>query len=408
MITIEQATEILKENAPVAQPQRVPLMHASGRTLMEEVKASFDSPSFNNSAMDGYAVRWQDIETVAGGLPVDVTLVGESSAGTPFNGRLQRGQAIRISTGAAVPDSADTVVPVEDTVQKDDATISILQARAKHQHIRFRGEEFARGQTILEKGALLTPARIALLASVGRDEPLIIPAPRVALCITGSELVEHNEQAVFGQVRNSNGPMLHSALERDGAHVVGEWRLGDDPQKIARALDEAAEQAGVIITTGGVSVGNHDHVRAAAQTCGFDTLFWKIRQRPGKPMFAARKGNTLLVGLPGNPVSAFMGYTHYLQPLLAFMQAQPYERPMISALLQEDAANRSNRVQLNRVTLHKGNDGHWKAQLLARQASHMPTTVAHADGYIQLDINARLKAGDRVQVYTFQKGVNFL
>ncbi len=402
MITIEQATEILKKNAALKEAVEIDLMASADHILAGDIEAPFDLPAFNNSAMDGYAVRWGDIEAAAGGLPVEVVLTGESQAGFPFAGRLQRGQAIRISTGAAVPDSADAVVPVEDCAPADGERVTILQAKKRHQHIRFKGEEFSKGMIVAKKGVRITPAYVALLASIGIDRVRVAERPAISLCITGSELVDHNNATAFGQVRNSNGPMLESALKRDGARLLNSHHLGDDPEKIKNALASAALLSDLIISTGGVSVGHHDHVRSAAEAAGFETLFWKIRQRPGKPMFAARRGNCLLIGLPGNPVSAFMGYTHYIKPLLGYMQGRPFKRQTIVARMAGGLINRSERVQLNRVVLEQ-KEGELlpTARLLSRQGSHMPTTVAHADGYIRIKINQQIEAGEQVAVFLF-------
>ncbi len=401
MITIDQATEILKKNVVRQEAETIELMAARDHILAADIEAPFDLPAFNNSAMDGYAVRWGDIEAAAGGIPVEVTLTGESQAGHPYEGRLRRGEAIRISTGAVVPDSADAVIPVEDCAPANGRRVTVLQARKRHQHIRFKGEEFTAGMVVARKGVRLTPAYVALLASIGIDRVPVATRPAVSLCITGSELVNHDDAAAFGQVRNSNGPMLESALMREGARVLNSHHLGDDPERIKNALATSALLSGLIITTGGVSVGEHDHVRAAAAAAGFETLFWKVRQRPGKPMFAARRGDCLLVGLPGNPVSAFMGYTHYIKPLLAYMQGRPFKRRTVWARMAESTINRSEREQLNRVILEEADHDLPGARLLGRQGSHMPTTVAHADGYIRIRINRQIEAGELVEVCLF-------
>jgi molybdopterin molybdotransferase len=398
MITITEASTIINENRPPRVVEQIALDQALGRYLAAGVMAVEPSPRYTNSAMDGFAVRWQDVAGIKDG-PVNLAVIGESQAGIPFAGELAAGSAIRISTGAMLPDTADTVVRVEDTTDLGNQVL-INKVSRQHQDVRFQGEEISTGDLLLPPGSGLFPPQIALLAAQGIDPVPVFARPRVALVITGTELVSGDQPAPH-QIRDSNRVMLQSAVEQAGAVVVSAGWAGDEFDKTVQALGQATSEAGIVICSGGVSVGPHDHVRQAAAELGFKELFWRVRQKPGKPLYCGRLNDTLLFGLPGNPVSAFMCFIYYIQPLLSSLLGRDFSRPTLTAKAGCEITNRGNRTTLVGVQLSHGEDGGESFQPAAGQGSHMLTSIARADGFVIVPEQTTLPADSRQEVFLF-------
>lgn len=396
MISIAEALAILRETLPGRTAERLPLERAAGRCLAVPLSAVDPSPAFTNSAMDGFAVRWDDIAGATAEVPVRLTLAGESRAGHPFTRELRAGEAVRISTGGALCAGADSVVPIEEVHEAGDR-IDILAAKKRGQHVRMAGEEYGAGDPLLEAGTILAPPALALLATHGYDPVPVFRAPRAVVLVTGSELVDHAAVPGPGQIRDSNGPMLRAALEVSGAQVVMVERVGDDMDATVAALAAACDGADLILCSGGVSVGPHDLVKAAAEACGFRTAFWRVRQKPGKPLFYARHGETRLLGLPGNPVSAFMCYRYYGHPLVRYLLGHPFAHDTRPAVAGTAIRNDLPRAHLMRVRLVSG-DGFPRAVPLERQGSHMLTTVSGAEGFVVLGAGEIVPEGERVEV----------
>ena len=400
MVTIEQAEKLILNKAPQIKSEVVPLPETLGRILAADIIAREPSPLFTNSAMDGFAVRWTDIATAFQGIPIELPVAGESQAGVPYGGEVQAGQAIRISTGAMMPAGCDTVVPIEE-IEQTNGHIKILNIRKKYQHVRYSGEEFKAGELLLTKGKLIRPADIALLAMQGIGRVNVTVRPRVVILSTGSELKPYDSAVLqAGEIRNSNSPMLQAAVQAAGGVVTAAFHVDDDRSATREAIDKAAGLGDIIITSGGVSVGPHDHVKEIAQEAGFSDVFWKVRQKPGKPMYAAKKGNTLLIGLPGNPVSAFMCFTHYLKPLIEKTAGQAIKRNTLSANNINDLKNEMDRTHLMRVRL-KSDKGKTFFSPLHLQGSHMPTSVAQADGYVVIKPHQLLRKDETAEVFLF-------
>lgn len=400
MITIHEALEIVRSHLPPRSVEEADLPRAAGRALAGDILAREPSPRFTNSAMDGFAVRWEDVKTVAASAPVRLKIVGESRAGAPFAGRLESGQAARISTGGMLCRGADTVIPLEET-EVDGEALRVLKAERAGNHLRREGEEFKAGELLLRQGAVLNPPRLALLASQGIVKAPVYRRPGVAVIVTGTELVPYHAPAESWQIRDSNGVMLRSAIEKSGGEVTFSARVGDRLDETLEAVRRAAQQADIILFSGGVSVGPHDLVKSAAQQGGFETLFWRVKQRPGKPLFFARRSDSLFFGLPGNPVSAYMCYLFYVQPVLAHLQGKPFGHESFEGEAAAPIFNSANRAQLYRVAL-EGRPGRPPLVYpLARQGSHMLTSLTAADGFIHLEENVRLESGTPVEVIPF-------
>ncbi len=398
-ISINEALAAIQQHLPKRRVISVPLLQAVDAVLAEPMVAPEPSPRYTNSAMDGYAVRYEDVATASAETPVTLTIIGESQAGVPFEGTVQPGSAVAISTGAMLPEGTDTVVPVEDVVVSGNQ-VTIQQSVKRHQHVRFRGEEFEAGTELIPSGTHLGATHIALLASLGKvDVPVFAPL-RVAILVTGSELVPPHEEPLPHQIRESNGVMLHAAVERSGGLVVFRDIVPDDPKHTLQALTEAMAQADVILFSGGVSMGPHDHVKSATLQAGFEPVFWRVKQKPGKPLFFAVRGDQMVFGLPGNPVSAFMTYTYYVHPILQHARGLAFDWPRRQVTLTAPLENPLKRAHFMRLRVYQQN-GEWRGEPLKKQGSHMLTTVAHAGGFVKLEVGERHQAGETIEIFLF-------
>ncbi len=402
MISVEEALKILHDNLPEPKIVELPLEDAFSHRLAADILAPEPAPRYTSSAMDGFAVRWQDVRDAALEQPVRLAIAGESQAGVPYERLVGPGEAIRISTGAMLPQGADTVVRVEDTGEAG-AEVTVAKCKSQGQDVRHAGEELEQGARILEQGTILKARQIALLSAVGVETVHVYDAPSVALFITGTELAHHGDGEIKPyQVRDSNAPMLRSAIREAGGRVVECLHVPDDFETTVAAMRKAlAIQSDIILCSGGVSVGRHDHVKEAAEQVGFSQLFWKIMQKPGKPLFVAKKGRTLLFGLPGNPVSAFMCFQNYVIPSLAALQGVSYLKKSVSARAETTIENRGNRTNYIRVILTDEPNSVPSFSPLSRQGSHMLSSIVMADGYIVLPPSSALETGELTDVYIF-------
>ncbi len=399
MISVQEALQVIQKNLPSRSVEAIPIKNVMGSVLSTDVFAREPMPRFTNSAMDGFAVRWADICRANNNNPAELKIVGESQAGIPFEDMLKSGEAIRISTGGMLCAGADAVVPVEEA-QMDGNRLQVLKAKKQYQHLRFEGEEYKPGDLLLPKDTLLQPAEIAVLASQGITEAPVYVKADVSIIGTGSELVPYFETPQPGQIRDSNVLMLSLAVEKSAGKVVQTARVSDHFDATVQAVNEAASLSKIVLFTGGVSVGPHDFVKRAARECGFETIFWRVRQKPGKPLFFARKGETLFFGLPGNPVSAYMCYLYYVHPILQYLTGRDFSGKFTTAILATRIQNTLDRAQFFRVRLENSADiSH--VYPLKKQGSHMLTTVSEASGFIFLDIGADLPAGEKIEVIPF-------
>jgi len=397
MININEAVNIINANTLEPETEQINISTSLHRLLAEDVYAPFPSPRFSNSAMDGFAVSWAD---VAIGQNITLKIVGESQAGISFVGHFESGNAIRISTGALVPSVTDTVIPLEDT-EHDQNSVKILRVKEKFQYIRFKGEEFAKGELLLQKETLLTPPKMALLASIGKNSLSVYAKPKVAVIITGTELVSPGQPLSESQIFDTNSLMLKSAIEQAGGLVAYYAQVEDSLAETVTAIMEAKETCQMIIFSGGVSVGSHDYVKTAAEKAGFKELFWKVNQRPGKPFFFARNENSLLFGLPGNPVSALMCFSYYIYPLIYQFDQRKLTNIVKNIKSVHEVNNEQDRTHLMRIKLLKNEQQEMAFMVLTRQDSYMLTTVSQADGFIVLNGQQTIQANQFADVYLF-------
>ena len=403
MISIKEAIDFIKNHIPEKRTIVVPLADSINHVSAEDLYSPEQLPGYTNCAMDGYAVRWEDVKDTNEDNPSYLEIIGESSAGNPFNGIINPGQAIIISTGAMLPDSADTVVPVENTEVKD-GTVTIRSVSSKGRHVRYEGEELKTGELIVRKGELINPARIALLGLLGIKELKVFSNPKVAILTTGSELVPLNtENKEPWQIRDSNRIMLEKAIINSGGKISFSETVVDSFENLKRAIIDAEKSSDIIIVSGGVSVGRHDHVKSAAIESGFEQLFWKVNQKPGKPLFVAVKENCIVMGLPGNPVSALNCYAYYVHPVIMNLQGKEFVWENISGILAEEIVNKGSRSLFCRVKIHKHENKNFVIPI-SGQGSHKLTTISEADGFIIMEPESTLKKNENVELFIYPWG----
>ena len=386
------------------EPVRV--ADAAGRILAEAVTSADAVPSFDNSAMDGYAVRATDTKTASAETPLTLALVGESRAGHPAGEAIGPGEAIAISTGAMLPVGADAVVRVEDTDGARRDQVSIEVAVETGRDIRYAGEDIAAGDVVLEPGVELGAAELGVLASVGRAKVVCARRPRIAVLTTGDELQEPGEPLQPGAIRNSNAHSLAALVAAAGAELAFTEIVADTPEATEAALGRALT-TDIAVISGGVSVGPHDHVKAALEKLGAQEVFWGVALRPGKPTWfgvAPRRqglgpGRGLVFGLPGNPVSAMVTFLLFVRPAIRAMLGQRRAR----AARHRDPRRAPTpkppgRAHLVRCKLELRDDG-WHARSTGEQGSHVLTSMLGADALAIIPTESGdVAAGERVEI----------
>jgi len=397
LIEIEEARRLVLERVAPLGAEDVPIRAALGRVLAEDVESPDAVPGFDNSAMDGFAVRAADTGGASADAPVELRLADESRAGSPARAALGEGEAIAISTGAAVPEGADSVVRVEDTASRD-GRVEVSVEVEKGRNVRRAGEDIEPGETVLRSGAAIGPAELGVLASVGRPFARCARRPRVRLLSTGDELVEPGEPLTPGAVRNSNSYSVPPLATAAGAEVAGVEMVPDDLDSTRRAIDSALE-ADTVVICGGVSVGEHDHVRPALAELGAEEVFWGVSLKPGKPTwFGVAPSGALVFGLPGNPVSAMVTFLLFARPALLAMSGLDPGRDRASATLDDDVPKNPGRTQAVRCRLELADDG-WHATSTGAQGSHLLTSMLGADALAILPADAGdVPAGTRVEI----------
>lgn len=387
----EALKQLLLALIPLEEVETVTLTAVLRRVLAEPVTASVASPPFDNSAVDGYAVRLADLPTPADGLPISQYLAAGSASQA-----LQPGTAARILTGAMIPVGTDAVIMQEDCVIKNDRLFFPHNLK-QHANIRPAGEDIALGASVYSAGQLLQAADLGMLASLGYAKIQVYRNLKVALLTTGTELTAPGEPLPPGRIYNSNLPMLYALLEQMGCHVLEMKPIADDLAATQAALAQAAQQADLVLTTGGVSVGDEDHVKQAVQAIG-ELDLWRIAIKPGKPFAFGRIGQTPYMGLPGNPVSAFITFALLVAPAIRHLQgrqdvhaAGPWE---VTADFDWPKPAPKRREFL-RAQLTWGLHGP-RARIHPHQGSGILSSVSWADGLVEIPAGAALKRGDKI------------
>jgi molybdopterin molybdotransferase len=375
VLSVEEALARILATVYVLEPERVGLLEASGRVLTEQVTADRDIPPLTNSAMDGYAVRGADVART----PTRLRVVGEVAAGYVSAVPVEPGTAMRIMTGAPVPDGADTVVRFEDT-RPDGDWVEILAVYAPGKNVRQAGEDVRAGQAVLECGQVLRPQEIGMLAAVGRAAVSVVRRPKVAILATGDEVVPPDQAPGPGQIRDANSYAVAAQVQRYGGVPLLLGVARDQEALVQRGMQEAlAQGADLIITSGGVSVGDFDLVKQVLAAEG-EMHFWSLNMKPGRPLAFGLIDGVPLLGLPGNPVAAMISTELFGRPALLKMQGfTDWSRPMVQARLAQPVARKDGRRHYLRVRLQETDAG-YAATLTGDQGSGILKSLVEADG----------------------------
>jgi molybdopterin molybdotransferase len=393
MISIDEALALVLEATTPLGTERVPLAESLGRVAAEPALSAVDLPPFDRSAMDGYAVRAADTAPGAG-----LRLVGGVAAGEVASVALEPGTAARVSTGAAIPPGADAVLQSE-LAEERDGHVSPARGLAPGMHVRRRGEDLHAGAVLTPPAAVLTLPRISALASAGVGEVVVHRRPKLHLIVTGSELLPIGAPPEPGRIHESNGLMVRLLAERAGAVATDHGVIADDRTATRQAVEDGLA-GDVLVVSGGVSVGPHDHVKPSFADCGVEEVFWRVRIKPGKPLWFGRRGSTLVFGLPGNPLSTIVCFCVFIEPALRRLQGERDAGPRLEAgRLMTPARAADGRTTYLTAALRRAADGVLEATPTERQGSHMTGALGESDGFAVAPEEAgELPAGAPVDV----------
>ncbi|PPC98032.1 MAG: molybdopterin molybdenumtransferase MoeA [Methylotenera sp.] len=378
---------------PVSVFETLALAESLGRVLTEDITSPSNVPNYNNSAMDGYALKATDVSASR------LMVIGTAFAGKAFEGTVADGQCVRIMTGGAIPKGADTVVVQEKTVV-DGEFINIIETPKPHANVRYAGEDLKLGQTVLATGHLMRPADLGLIASLGIAEVRAYRKLKVAFFSTGDELVSVGQPLQTGQVYDSNRYTLFGMLTKLGVEVMDMGAIADDPILLENTLLSAATQADVVITSGGVSVGEADYMKLLLAKHG-QVMFWKVAMKPGRPLAYGKVGSAHYFGLPGNPVAVMVTFYQFVRDaLLRLMgQSSPVPLPMFSVQCTQAIKKMTGRTEFQRGILFADTDGSWRVKPTGAQGSALLSSMSLANCFIVLDETVgNLEAGAMVQV----------
>jgi molybdopterin molybdotransferase len=398
-LPVARANEVIRSFVkPISGTEKLAARAALGRVLAEDIVSPIDVPSHDNSAMDGYAVRGADLPT---GVPATLTEIGAAFAGKEFIGRVGAGECVRVMTGAVMPEGTDTVV-IQEAVKVEGQRVSVPAGQETGQNRRLAGEDLQKGRPALKAGALLRPAELGMIASLGIGEVNVRRKLKVAFFSTGDELVSVGKPLKAGEVYDSNRYTLWGMLTRLGCEVMDMGVVRDDPAKLEAAFREAAARADAVVTSGGVSVGEADFTKQMMAKLG-EVVFWKIAMRPGRPMafgkVEAGGKAAYLFGLPGNPVAVMVTFYHFVRgALLAMMGRNDRDLPLLRVKSEIAIRKKPGRTEYQRGVLEHKN-GEWSVRLTGAQGSGILRSMSEANCFVVLGHEqGAVKAGDYVEV----------
>lgn len=397
MIAIEEALEIILDNITEGPAVVVDTRDALGLVLAADIESRGDIPPFTNSAMDGYAVRSSDTRGASRENPVTLAVIEDVPAGTVPSKTVPPGGATKIMTGAPLPEGADAVIIVEETEERLGGVVCFT-AVSPGQNVRPAGEDVKKGELLLPRGTVIRPAEMGMLAAAGATRVKVVAAPRVALLATGSELVEADRTPGPGQLRNCNNYALTGLVKKYAAVPVDLGIAGDDEEELRAKLLEAAS-FDIIVTSGGVSVGEYDLVKKVLGDLGAETKFWKVRMKPGKPLAFGTIGGKPVFGLPGNPVSVIVSFEQFVRPAILKMSGRRrLKKPILSAVITEHVEKPTDRVHLIRAAVRREGD-RYTASPTGPQGSGILRSLTSAQGLIVLPVEtSSVEAGETVRV----------
>jgi molybdopterin molybdotransferase len=401
LLSVDDARDRVLSRIQPLSPLRLPLTDALGCVVAEDIVAGLDLPEFASSAMDGFAVRASDVEDASPSQPTELKVVGRALIGHRPEGTVGAGEAIRIATGAPIPAGADCVVPIENVTDGEEI-VRVLQAPAPGTHVRPQGEDVREGDLLVPTGKRLGAPELGLLANAGHPTPLVHPRPRVIVVSTGDELVPPTETPSFGQVRDSNAYTIFGAMREAGAMPVLAGMVRDDVDSLRELVFNYEIQADAFVSSGGVSVGERDVVKAAFFRRG-EIDFYKVAMQPGMPQGFGHIEGKPYFGLPGNPVSVFVSLEVFVRPaIMKMMGRRQLFRPEVSANLTGEVRGPRGKLQFARVDVHRDGAG-WLATPTGGRGSNLISTVARANGLAMIPEGTEsAPAGSTVRVMLFR------
>jgi molybdopterin molybdotransferase len=398
---VDKAREYIRAFlTPVSAVERLHVRAALGRVLAQSVSSTMNVPLNDNSAMDGYAMRFADLKA---DTAVTLEVVGASFAGKPFWGTVGLGQAVRIMTGGVMPENCDTVVMQERVTVSGDR-VTIPSGQQKGQNVRYAGDDIKRDAVVFERGQILRPAELGMIASLGIGEVSVYRKLRVAFFSTGDELASIGQALGAGQLYDSNRYTIYGMLHRLGVDPIDMGTIRDDPTAIETAFAEASRAADVVITSGGVSVGEADFVKQILQRLG-EVLFWKIAMKPGRPLAYGKIGGAHFFGLPGNPVSAMVTFYQFVREALLVLMGVPNPAPLptLKAVCITPIKKAPGRTEFQRGILAPDSDGQWTVRVTGNQGSGILSSMSQANCFIVLpDAQGNTPAGATVDVQVLE------
>jgi molybdopterin molybdotransferase len=403
LISVDEARARVLDGVSPLAPLHLALTDAHGCVAAEDVVAAESLPAFASSAMDGFAVRAADVAEATPQQPAELKIVGRALIGSRPEATVGGGEAMAIATGAPIPSGADTIVPIENAEVQGEI-VRLLEAAPTGKHVRPVGEDVTAGTVLVERGKRLGGPELGLLANAGHPAPLVHPRPRVVVLSTGDELIPPTETPDFGQIRDSNAYTLFGALREAGAIPVLAGIIRDDPDSLKQTVFDFLIQADGFISSGGVSVGERDVVKAAFFRRG-DIDFYKVAMQPGMPQGFGHIDTKPYFGLPGNPVSVFVSFELFVRPaMLRMMGRTQLDRPEVTAKLATEVSGPKGKMQYARVVVERGVDG-WTATPTGGRGSNLISTVARANGLAMIPPGTETApAGSAVQVMVFRAG----
>ena len=395
MLRLEEALERVLAAVPAPAPEEIPVSEACGRIAIRPIRASVDLPPFDNSAMDGYAVRASDTGSASAASLVSLRLAGRTPAGEVFSGEIRSGECVRIFTGSPMPRGSDAVVMQEDTGEAADGSIQVLCPVKPWENVRFRAGDIKQGTAICGPGARLNAGTISLMAAAGVATVTVGRRPLAAVIATGSELQEPGDALKPGHIYESNRTGLSALALQVGAVPRALPLVPDTREATVLAIEKALGECDLLITSGGVSVGELDLVKEALSQAGGELEFWKVSMKPGRPFMFGKLRGKLVFGLPGNPVSALVTFMVLVRPaLLRFQGALETGLPSQTGTLAEELRNPGERRHFFRVTMHQSG----AVRSAGVQASHTLSSLAAANGLVDVPPATTLASGSAVKV----------
>ncbi len=400
LLPAEQAlSQILSALPHIDDYEIIPIEKAKARTLAQTVIASFNVPRLNNAAVDGYGLNANDLPSMG---TASLNVIGSAYAGTPYSKKVSARQCVRIMTGAIIPEGVDTVI-MQEHVELKNNTVFIDDRHKAGQNIRLAGEDLRQGEAILQTGKFLTPADIGLIASLGIAEIKVKRKLKIAIASTGNEVISIGDTPSKSSLYDSNRYSLYAALDRPDIEIINMGILQDNPKTLLNSFNQASQSADIIISSGGVSVGDADHTKTALKQSG-QVDFWKIAIKPGRPLAFGHINNSVFFGLPGNPVAVMVSFYQFVLPAIEAMLA--IKEKAIAPTLQvesiENIRKKKGRTEIVRGILQQDGKGHWTVKSTGKQGSGILRSMSLANAFIILEHDrGTVKIGESVTVQPF-------